>query len=1050
MIKQIQLRGISRTPSDKMSGDGGLSESLNMYMDTAENAPVFVPEDVTAKLKLPADLQVERIFIHKTANYENFIVVQSDRVVAYTPDVVDDEPIAVMPLKEGETIIDITSVGNTLILSTASDIYYVLYQDRAYSLLGNKVPFPLVDFEARYEGDKQVRSFFDPLLDRDLLSFDAEHLVDEWNNNITNSGEHKNEKVTSQLKDFWERYDDLYQRVTTEDDTFTSPVFVRYAIKMYDGSLLSSMPILINPLGADLHINAEYIEGYRPGQYDELEHFTESFFNVLVPSFKIHAKLVNQDALSQWKDLYDSINVYITRPYKDYINRNASTISDIEQREVLITDSYTSITANVHLTKLSKDALLLQSSQARCVKEIHFLDDTKNITEDFKELAEGFEFGPSIIPEGGLDTQDLLDEDDMKHYIQTSGNLDVYNNQLLLINPSQIIDYDYNRLNAYDIVEHESSGKPVTTITYDVTYILKGYTEDKVVKKQFSYVYSVFADERIYAFQIFPDSRAYKMIVKATIKTSGAQGTTEIKYGEFDMYPHPYLDCAYYYGGVENELVSLCTQDSATDHPINAVDDLENKLLVSKMDDPFVFPLTGRFTFQSKVLGVGVATTALSQGQFGQFPLYVFTEDGIWAMETAADGSFITQRPLSREVCINPDSICSIDNAVVFTTEKAVMMISGSQVMNISPYMNGKHFIPNDSAVNLISKQDGFAEFESVIKDDDPFMKFMRDAKTAYDYTGQRLIFISPSNKDFQYVYKIDTQTWHKVAFEGLNLRKPINSFPECYVLGDDSQESVIKSAEILGMSVEEMRDSIQRNDGAVYCRLDNPDEVDLIAGRLYLLDVDWVYNGYDEGYEYLVAITGVKNKAVPAWVQGVMNISNTKFQSLIEGNAFGEYNILVTKEEDDEGSLFYDENYGLAAFFELTVIKREECYKARFDNYKLGQITSKVFSLNTILDASIAQPTAKGILITRPFDLGMPDIYKSITSIKIRGDYDTGNVKYILQGSDDGRNFNTLSSLRGKSWKMFRIFILADLEPTERISWIDIDFEPRYQNKLR
>ena len=110
----------------------------------------------------------------------------------------------------------------------------------------------------------------------------------------------------------------------------------------------------------------------------------------------------------------------------------------------------------------------------------------------------------------------------------------------------------------------------------------------------------------------------------------------------------------------------------------------------------------------------------------------------------------------------------------------------------------------------------------------------------------------------------------------------------------------------------------------------------------------------------------------------------------------------------------------------------------------------SVIYNLSTVLDASRKQETAKGILITRPFDLGMPDVFKSITKIKIRGDYDKDNVKFILQGSDNGRDFYTLTSLRGKSWKMFRIFILADLEPTERISWIDIDFEPRYQNKLR
>ena len=114
----------------------------------------------------------------------------------------------------------------------------------------------------------------------------------------------------------------------------------------------------------------------------------------------------------------------------------------------------------------------------------------------------------------------------------------------------------------------------------------------------------------------------------------------------------------------------------------------------------------------------------------------------------------------------------------------------------------------------------------------------------------------------------------------------------------------------------------------------------------------------------------------------------------------------------------------------------------------------NSIVSLSTVLDAKPdpenPQKVAKGILITRPFDLGMPDVYKSITSIKIRGDFDKGNVKCILQGSNDGRTFYTLNTLRGKSWRMFRIFILADLEPTERISWIDVDFEPRYNNRLR
>ena len=202
-------------------------------------------------------------------------------------------------------------------------------------------------------------------------------------------------------------------------------------------------------------------------------------------------------------------------------------------------------------------------------------------------------------------------------------------------------------------------------------------------------------------------------------------------------------------------------------------------------------------------------------------------------METAADGSFVTSKPLSREVCVNSDSITPIDNAVVFVTDKAVMLIQGSEVVNISQYMNGRHYIPSESSLDIIADQEGFAKLIDTIKDEDPFMSFVKSAKIAYDYAGQRLIFISsePGNP-FQYIYKIDTQTWHKTAFDGLALETPLNSYPECLVKGEE--------------------------------------------------------NGH-----------------------------------------------------------------------------------------------ARVYDLSTILDASRKQDTAKGILITRPFDLGMPDVYKSITRIK-------------------------------------------------------------------
>ena len=50
MIKQLQLRGISRTPSDRASADGGCAESLNVHLDINETAPTLPPDDISADI----------------------------------------------------------------------------------------------------------------------------------------------------------------------------------------------------------------------------------------------------------------------------------------------------------------------------------------------------------------------------------------------------------------------------------------------------------------------------------------------------------------------------------------------------------------------------------------------------------------------------------------------------------------------------------------------------------------------------------------------------------------------------------------------------------------------------------------------------------------------------------------------------------------------------------------------------------------------------------------------------------------------------------------
>ena len=102
----------------------------------------------------------------------------------------------------------------------------------------------------------------------------------------------------------------------------------------------------------------------------------------------------------------------------------------------------------------------------------------------------------------------------------------------------------------------------------------------------------------------------------------------------------------------------------------------QNKIYTSEVNNPFNFPVSGINTLGvGEILGIASATKALSQGQFGQFPLYAFTNEGIWALEVSNAGTYSSKQVVTRDVCNNPAGITQIDGAIVFTTDRGVMIL---------------------------------------------------------------------------------------------------------------------------------------------------------------------------------------------------------------------------------------------------------------------------------------------------------------------------------------------------------------------------------------
>lgn len=165
----------------------------------------------------------------------------------------------------------------------------------------------------------------------------------------------------------------------------------------------------------------------------------------------------------------------------------------------------------------------------------------------------------------------------------------------------------------------------------------------------------------------------------------------------FPLTPHPLLNGAYWYGQLVPSVANPQPgdNDSAYDDPkaafaadISAIATkaaVPSKLYTSEVNNPFLFQAANITTIGTgTIVALASAAKPLSQGQFGQFPLYAFTTEGIWALEVSATGGFASRQPVSRDVCLGPQSVTPVDSAVLFATSRGIMMISGGEINCIS------------------------------------------------------------------------------------------------------------------------------------------------------------------------------------------------------------------------------------------------------------------------------------------------------------------------------------------------------------------------------
>lgn len=692
----------------------------------------------------------------------------------------------------GVEIYKVDAIGNTLIVLTSTGMHYFLWKSASegYLYLGTHLPELPISFGLQGE---MIRT------DEFSISFNSIGEGDIFNEF---SDENKT-KVTDQVL---AKVNKFIADNSTNKGKFIYPFLVRYAYRLYDGSLtMHSAPILM-VCSSDLAPQVFYTHITGKGSYTDAKLQVVGVLHQLDYAVQNEYQLNN---LLNWKDIVRSVDIFISKPIYTYDqNGQCTKFVRVDDSDCYCICKHTNQAASTstyplryQMHKFSKLYAFtfnpgdLSYPTGRLMIPQRSADTVK---EDIRSCSQ-FYFLESIKIESLTTTRTVInvEEDYLQSLVNREVMTDDYDSHDTIV-PRYSFAYN-SRLNVANIKKQLFNGFnaavlfPYTngyvTNWSDGTPTMLDYTEGVTV-----YVFikqdgqdiivngggAAFGNLTPYLFLYYPNVNAYKAIVSIAYYIPD--------YYEIPLEQHDFLNGSFYFGGwdgIEEKgtKTSAPTVSTADEKTI----DILNKIYTSEVNNPFYFPLLGINTVGTgSILGICAAAKALSQGQFGQFPLYAFSTEGVWALEVSSTGSYSARQPITRDVCINSDSITQIDSAVLFATDRGIMLISGSNLQCISDSLKSEDIFSITDLPGydkLLSVFNGKADEAEQLATDDitmlPFVEFLKDCRMVYDYTNQRIIVYNTAVK-YAYVFLLKSQQWGMIRSE---ITSGVNSYPEALAM---------------------------------------------------------------------------------------------------------------------------------------------------------------------------------------------------------------------------------------------------------------------------
>lgn len=783
MIKDIKYNGYTAQPSDYECSDGQLAASLNLISEDSQLKPLLQPTPTSIGLSASQ----KAAYIHETSSYKHYILLEGKKVswingrsgTAQTP--------TQLATFTGLDIYQFSSIGNTLLVLCSDGMHYFLWKGDATGYLNLGTTMPECSLSFGLQGEMKRTDEFE-------ISYSIHK-----NNIYSEFDDTQKTSITNQVL---AKINKFIAEESTQKGKFIFPFFVRYAYRLYDGTLTRhSAPILMICSSE----NTPRVFWFNLRGEDSI--FTTAGLRVMAPVHSLDYALKSDlNSLKNWSDIIKSVDIFISAPIYTYdqngecerfinggedlssfcvckhTNQAASTSTyPLRYQKNTFGKLYAFTFTPAELDTRPGGVLVTPKRSPDAVKE-----DIRSCSQFYflhSIRVDELKTERTLIPVKedylqSLLTREVMTDDYDSHDKIIPRQAFAYNSRLNLSGIKKVLFQGFDGYSLFNYsdgyVYNWPDTSPTTADTRDnvmVAVYIKQDGKDIIVYGSGG----ICGNEAPLLFFYYPNVNAYKAVIIRTNYFDKPHIVVPLE-------PHGFLNGAFYFGGWEEPVgvsQSRPQQSSIADRTI----DVFNKVYTSEVNNPYVFPVLGINTVGTgRIMAISTAAKALSEGQFGQFPLYAFTDEGVWALEVSSTGSYSARQPITRDVILANTEPLQMDSAVLFATDRGIMLISGSQTQCITDVINSKE--PFD-----VLQLPGMATLHTMLGHDAdtclptaPFLEFIAECGMLYDYVHQRVIVYNP-HYTYAYVYSLKSKEWGMMYS---TIEAGINSYPEALAVDHD------------------------------------------------------------------------------------------------------------------------------------------------------------------------------------------------------------------------------------------------------------------------